>query len=74
MLQVTIIMFGIAAVAMVLWVAMRRQRRGFREGDVADLFEAVEVRVFIIRAGAAAPLASRALHTLGRHRSSSCRR
>ena len=56
MLQVAIIVFGIAAVAIVLWVLSRRRRRGFRDGDVADLFEAVEVRMqhlhaFLYKAG-----------------------
>jgi hypothetical protein len=41
--QVAIIVFGIAAAAAVLWLFSRRQRKGFRDGDVADLFQAVEV-------------------------------
>ncbi len=52
MLQVAIVVFGVAAAATVLWAATRRQRRGMRQGDVADLFEAVEVRIFIKRIAA----------------------
>ena len=43
--QVAVVVFGVAAVALVLCACSRRQRAGVRHGDVADLFEAVEVRI-----------------------------
>jgi hypothetical protein len=37
------IAFGVAAVAVLLWAIRFKRRKGYRGGDVADLFEAVEV-------------------------------
>ena len=39
--RVALVALGVAAVAVVLWLCSRKRRRG--GGDVADLFEAVEV-------------------------------
>jgi hypothetical protein len=40
-----VVVFGVAAVALVLSACSRRQCARVRHGDVSELFEAVEVRI-----------------------------